>query len=115
MFKKLIVLLASLAAFAAFAATDINKGNQADLESVKGIGPAMATKMMDERSKAPFRDWADVIDRVKGVGPGNAAKFSENGLTVNGTAFSAAGTPQKDKKASAGKSADKPVVKAEKS
>jgi competence protein ComEA len=110
MFKKLIVLLAALAATAAFAATDINKGNQADLEAVKGIGPAMATKIMDERKKAPFRDWADVIDRVKGVGSGNAAKFSDNGLTVNGATFTASAAPQKDKKSAA----DKPVVKAEK-
>ncbi len=111
MFKKLIVLLATLAATVAFAAVDINKANQADLESVKGIGPAMSTKILDERKKAPFRDWADVVDRVKGVGSGNATKFSDNGLTVNGAAFTASATPQKDKKVAA---ADKPVIKAEK-
>jgi competence protein ComEA len=28
-----------------------------------------------------------MIDRVKGVGQGNAAKFSAQGLTVNGAGF----------------------------
>jgi competence protein ComEA len=92
MFKNfmLAVLAAlSMALFsgAALAATDINKATQAELESVKGIGPSMSTKILDERKKSAFKNWDDVIDRVKGVGAGNAAKFSADGLTVNGESF----------------------------
>ena len=59
------------------AAVDINKATQADLESIKGIGPIISTKILDERKKGgPFKDWNDVLTRVKGVGEGNAAKFS---------------------------------------
>jgi competence protein ComEA len=91
MFKKFLITIlatASMAAFSsAFAATDLNKATQAELESVKGIGPSMSTKILDERKKSPYKNWDDFIGRVRGVGPGNATKFSADGLTVNGEAF----------------------------
>jgi hypothetical protein len=37
-----------------------------------------------------------VIRRVKGVGPGNAARLSAAGLRVNGAAFSARTAPSAD-------------------
>ena len=46
--------------------------------------------IIDERKKGDFKDWKDIVDRVKGVGDKNAAKFSEAGLTVNGAAYRAA-------------------------
>jgi competence protein ComEA len=95
MFKHIILALGALVAASAFAAVDINTATQAELEAVKGIGPAMAEKMLAERKKAPFKDWNDVTTRVKGVGDASASKFSQNGLTVNGSAFTgptAAGT-----------------------
>jgi competence protein ComEA len=97
MFKKLLAALLAFAAASVFAAVDVNKANQADLESVKGIGPSVATKILNERKKAPFKNWEDMIDRVQGVGPGNAAKFSEGGLTVNGATFSAPAAAKKEK------------------
>jgi competence protein ComEA len=93
MIKSFLGLLLALCVSAVWAAVDNNNATQADLESVKGIGPAMSTKILDERKKAPFKDWPDLIERVGGVGPGNAAKFSANGLTVNGAAFSGTGAP----------------------
>jgi len=115
MFKTFVGLLLALCVGAAMAAVDINKATQAELESVKGIGPGMSTKILDERKKAQFKDWPDVIERVSGVGMGNAAKFSANGLTVNGSAFSGAdaAAPAKDGvkkvKASAAEAAEKPA------
>lgn len=85
--RKLLSVMLSLAAATCLAAADINKASQAELESVKGIGPAMSGKILDERKKAPFKDWADVMERVKGVKQATAAKFSSGGLTVNGTTF----------------------------
>jgi competence protein ComEA len=87
MFKKLLCVLAMLTAQAAWAAVDANKADQATLETVKGIGPAVSTRILDERKKGPFKDWPDLVDRVKGVGEGTAARFSKEGLTVNGAAF----------------------------
>ena len=95
MLKKLWVALLVLVAATAFAAVDVNKATQAELESIKGIGPAISGKILDERKKAPFKDWNDLTSRVKGVGDASASKFSQNGLTVNGSAFTgptAAGT-----------------------
>jgi competence protein ComEA len=90
MLKRLIAALLAFVAAAAFAAVDVNKADQATLESVKGIGPAISSKILDERKKGSFKDWNDLIERVKGVGEGNAAKFSSDGLTVNGATFSGA-------------------------
>ena len=107
MIKKILAALLALCAAAVFAAAvDANKATQAELEAIKGVGPAIATKILDERKKGSFKDWNDLVERVKGVGEGNAAKFSAEGLTVNGSGFkgmAAAPAVKKD---------DKPAVKA---
>jgi competence protein ComEA len=90
MFKKFIAALAALLAASAFAAVDVNKASQAELEAVKGIGPAISTSILSERKKGDFKDWNDLVVRVKGVGDKSAAKLSEGGLTVNGKAFAGA-------------------------
>ena len=64
-----------------------------ELETVKGIGPAMSTRIVDARKTGPFADWGDLQSRVKGVGHGNATKFSADGLTVNGAAYAASAKP----------------------
>ena len=88
MLKKLIAATLGLFVAVAFAASvDANKASQAELEALKGVGPGIATKILDERKKGAFKDWADMVDRVKGVGEGSAAKLSAEGLTVNGAAF----------------------------
>lgn len=87
MFKKTLAIMAMLYAAACFAAVDINKATAADLEGVKGVGPSLSTKILDERKKGNFKDWNDFVERVKGVGATNATKFSAAGMTVNGAAF----------------------------
>ena len=104
MIKFLVAAFAALFAAAAFAAVDVNKATQAELESVKGVGPAIAGKILDERKKGAFKDWADLVNRVDGVGETNAAKFSAEGMTVGGAAFKGA--------APATKKDDKPAAKA---
>ena len=87
MLKKILALIAMLYAAACFAAVDVNKATAAELDGIKGIGPSISSKILEERKKGNFKDWTDLVDRVKGVGEGNAAKFSADGLTVNGAAF----------------------------
>ena len=88
MLKKILAAALGLFVAAAFAApVDVNKATQAELEAIKGVGPGIATKILDERKKGAFKDWNDLVVRVKGVGEGNAAKLSADGLTVNGSAF----------------------------
>lgn len=101
MFRNLLVTLLAAFALNAFAAVDINKASQSELEGVKGIGPALSTKIVDARKTSAFKDWNDVVERVGGVGPGSAAKLSANGLTVGGAAYDAAAvtaTPKAAKK-----------------
>lgn len=90
MLKQLIAIVLTALSLGAFAAVDVNKAAQADLESIKGIGPAMSTKILDERKKGVFKDWPDLVGRVKGVGPNTAGKLSAQGLTVNGQAYQTA-------------------------
>ena len=103
MWKKILVVLAMLYAAASFAAVDVNKASAAELDGIKGIGPAISGKIIDERKKGSFKDWQDLVDRVKGVGEGNAAKFSAEGLTVNGAAFKGAVATGKNDETAAAK------------
>lgn len=87
MFRSVIAALLTTLSLAAFAGVDVNKASQAELEAVPGMGPALTTRVLDERKKAPFKDWADLIQRVRGIGEGSAAKLSQGGLTVANAAY----------------------------
>lgn len=107
-----------LLAFSSLAAqaTDANRATQAELEAVKGIGPGLSAKILKARETGTFKDWSDLVDRVGGVGPGNAARFSQAGLTVGGQAYdgrSSAAKPARAGKAEGSEKADK-AAKAEK-
>lgn len=97
MFRIIAALILAAFAFAAQAAVDANKANQAELETVKGIGPGLSGKILEARKAGAFKDWSDLVDRVGGVGPGNASRFSQAGLTVNNAAYvaSVAAAPEK--------------------
>lgn len=103
MFKKILLIITMLYAAAAFAAVDVNKATAAELDGIKGIGPSLSTKILDERKNGNFKDWSDLIARVSGVGEKSAAKFSGEGLTVNGKKFSAAAVAKADAKSAAKK------------
>ena len=117
MLKKLLALCLAFFAAVAFAAVDVNKATQAELDGIKGIGPSIAGKILDARKTGPFKDWGDLVERVKGIGEGNAAKFSAEGLTVNGAAFkgaAAAPAAKKDDKPAAAAAAPAPAKKDDK-
>jgi competence protein ComEA len=95
MFKKLLAFFAAMSLVAAFAAVDVNKGSEAELDSIKGIGPATSKQIMAERKKAEFKNWDDLISRVKGLGDKTAAKLSEGGLTVGGASYKPAADAKK--------------------
>jgi competence protein ComEA len=113
MLRQLLTVLFAALTVAAHAAVDINKASQAELEAVKGIGPSMSERILVERQKAEFKDWNDVIVRVKGVGEGNAAKFSAAGLTVGGSVYATSAAAPADKPAAkpAAKSPAKPETR----
>jgi competence protein ComEA len=87
MIRKLVLAIATMVATMgfAFAQVDVNKADAAALDGVKGIGPAMSKRILDERTKGgAFKDWADLDTRVKGIGAKSGAKLSAAGLQVNG-------------------------------
>lgn len=106
MFKKLLAFFAAMYVAASFAAVDVNKATAADLDGIKGIGPTISSKILDERKNGKFKDWNDFIERVKSIGEGNAAKFSAQGMTVDGASFVATKPVAKKKK-------EKPAAKAD--
>ena len=113
MFKKLLAFFAAMTVAVAFAAVDVNKATPAELDGIKGIGPVISTKIIDERKKGNFKSWDDFVERVKGIGEVNAAKFSAEGLTVGGAGYKgAAAAPAKkgDKPAAAAKVDAKPAT-----
>lgn len=91
MLKKLLLVILSFYAALAMAAVDVNKASHSDLTQVKGIGPATATRILDARKQGPFKNWEDMIGRVKGIADASASKLSESGLTVNGQTYQPAG------------------------
>ena len=87
MLKKILAVLAMLSAAIAMAAVDVNKGSEAELDSVKGIGPSTSKLIVAERKKGNYKNWEDFNQRVKGMGDARAARLSAEGLTVNGSAY----------------------------
>ena len=99
MLKKILMLIVMLYAATSFAAVDANKATAAELDSIKGIGPVVSSKIIEARKTGAFKDWNDFVSRVNGVGEKSAAGFSADGLTVNGSSYSGAPVkPGKDKK-----------------
>ena len=92
---------------------DLNKATEVELDALKGVGPVLTKAVMDERKKAPFKDWEDATSRVKGLGPQKASSLSEQGVRVQGSAYA---VKVADKKPATGKdvSADKAAAKAAK-
>ena len=65
-------------------ALDINQATEAELDSFKGMGPALTAKVLQARAQAPFANWDDLTQRVSGMGPQKLKRFSQQGMTVNG-------------------------------
>lgn len=63
---------------------EANTASRAELESLPGLGPALVQRLLDGR---PFKDWADLLQRVPGVRTATARKLSAAGLRVAGAPF----------------------------
>ncbi|MGZ2744099.1 ComEA family DNA-binding protein [Burkholderia stagnalis] len=103
MIKKWFAAAALFGAIAsAWAAVDVNAASEDALLGIKGIGPARAKAILDERNaRGPFKNADDLAARVKGMGGHTVERLQREGLTVG------AAPP-----AAAAKSAATPVVPA---
>jgi competence protein ComEA len=69
-------------------AMDINSASEADMDSLRGVGPATTRRILAEREVAAFASWHDLMTRVKGVRSAAARRWSDQGVTVGGQPFS---------------------------
>lgn len=83
-----LVLLTPLPALSE--AVDVNTATEAQLDGVLGLGPATTRLILAERDRARFKNWQDLIARVKGLGPKAAVKLSAAGLNVDGQPYAPA-------------------------
>jgi competence protein ComEA len=75
---------------------ELNDANRAQLEQLNGIGVSTAEVILQERAKAPFRDWIDLSQRVKGMSGKRLEQLQQQGVTVNGVPGTfTAGAPRK--------------------
>jgi competence protein ComEA len=107
-FRKLLAAALLFAAFGhAIAAVDVNTANEDALRGVKGIGPARAKAILDERgAHGPFKDASDLGKRVKGMGGHTVERLQAEGLSIGpANAPAAHGNGQAAQTAQAGKAA----------
>lgn len=55
---------------------DVNRATAEDLETLPGIGPALAQRILEERQKRMFRSVAD-LERVSGIGPATVERLRD--------------------------------------
>ncbi|CAG9274919.1 ComEA family DNA-binding protein [Paraburkholderia unamae] len=103
MFRKILAAAALLAVFGhAFAAVDVNTANEDALRGIKGIGPARAKAILDERgAHGPYKDATDLGKRVKGLGGHTVERLQAEGLSVGPANAQAAQATQPAKVAQA--------------
>jgi len=64
---------------------DANTATQAELAQMISLGADVAAQIVTARSERTFKDWADLVKRVVGLGAAQTAVFaSVNGLNVDG-------------------------------
>ena len=79
------LMLAALVGLAG--AVEVNQANEAELDGVRGFGPPTTARILQERAKAPFANWVDLMRRVKGIKDARARQLSSEGMTVNGQPY----------------------------
>ncbi|KVD57820.1 ComEA family DNA-binding protein [Burkholderia ubonensis] len=92
MIKQWFAAAALLGAIAsAWAAVDVNTAGEDALIGIKGIGPARAKAILDERSvHGPFKNADDLAARVKGMGGHTVERLQREGLTFGAAGAGAA-------------------------
>lgn len=93
--KRLFLLLSGLMlCLQAWAVVDLNTANQAQLESVNGIGPAKAKAIIDYRTKNGAFKTVDDLDKVTGFGKATITKIKSE-VSVGGAKAAAPAAPAK--------------------
>jgi competence ComEA-like helix-hairpin-helix protein len=90
-----LLFLAALSAGGSAYGLDVNTATQAQLESIRGIGPKTATLIVKERQqRGRFSSLEDFSERVRGIGPKRVERLSAQGLTVGSAMRVNVGAPR---------------------
>lgn len=109
-FSTIVALALTFSIGSALAAVDVNTANADALRGIKGIGPAMAKAILDERqAHGPFKDASDLGSRVKGMGGKTVSRLEAEGLSI-GAAPKAAAPNSVNATPVSASTAAKPVV-----
>ena len=80
---SMIALLAFVVVTPLMAEIDVNTASASELQSIKGIGPKTAQKIVDYRTEHGDFSSIDSVTRVKGIGAKTLAKMKASGLVCN--------------------------------
>lgn len=110
--KHFIVALFMLFSMSVFAAVNLNTATQAELESLKGVGPAKAKAIIDYRTKNGAFKSVDDLAKISGIKKATIDKF-RNDVTLSGasTPVAAAAKPAPAAKPAAPAAPAAPAVK----
>lgn len=85
--------VAALAWAGTAGAVDLNSATLEQLRGVRGIGAKTAQMILDERDRGGrYVSFADLSDRVRGIGPRRAQTLQSAGLTIDGGGLRTSGT-----------------------
>ncbi|NBO13107.1 MAG: helix-hairpin-helix domain-containing protein [Betaproteobacteria bacterium] len=87
---------------------DANTASVEQLQSIAGIGPATAQRIIQTRQRKPFKDLRDFAERVPGVGPKRLQQYSDAGLVVKRVAPLASASPTSSQRQASEANSNKP-------
>ncbi len=79
---RALVSALGLACAGASLALDANTATQDELQTLRGVGPALSARIVEARRAKPFADLEDLKARVRGIGDANLRRMREAGLQV---------------------------------
>ncbi|HOB65988.1 helix-hairpin-helix domain-containing protein [Ottowia sp.] len=86
--RALAVCTVALAMTAAHAGVDVNTAPASELDAVRHVSRGLSKRIVAERHRAgPYKDWTDLIKRVRGIDNKSAARLSDAGLLVQGVTY----------------------------
>lgn len=86
--RHALAMLLGLTSCAA-SALDLNQATEAELDSLRGLGPSLTAKVLAARAAQNFQSWADLMQRVHGIREATARRLADQGVTIQGHTFAA--------------------------
>ena len=83
--RAIAAALLGLSCAGASLALDVNTATRDELQTIRGVGPALSARIVEARRAGRFTDLEDLKTRVRGIGDANLRRMREAGLRVGPT------------------------------